>query len=126
MANLLMETKIVKWILNENYKEKKLKEEAKVIRKNYKMDMKNLKKEYFRKAILIYLDLCNYCSDEVKLFPKLLDKEKFQKELSKMSSKAQSSSELIELIIEYIIDNHENFDEFLNELFSEIERLNNK
>lgn len=90
--------------------------ESENLRKEYKEEVRKLKKKYFKKAIVSYTDLCKRCNEEIKVMPKT-DKD-FSKDFF-TSIKDNDNIDLIDLTLDHI----ENFDEFMEEIFSEIERL---
>lgn len=90
--------------------------DAEHIREKCEKEMKKIKNKQFKETLQLYLNLCECCKEKKRIEPKV--REGF----SEAFLNAKNISEANDLAIDYIT----NYEEYMEELFLEIERLKDK
>jgi len=86
------------------------------LRDNYQRDLEKLKESYFKKVTLAYVNLCFFCNEEPTVFPTV------SKNIYEIVMEQKTMPKILGEMVKYI----KNYDEYLEKIFLEIERLEKK
>lgn len=86
------------------------------LRDDYQKDLEKLKKNYFEKTVLAYVNLCFFCGEEPTVFPTV------SKNVVEIMIEQKTMSKILGEVVKHI----QNYDEYLDRILSEIERLEEK